>query len=251
VPHACCAKPAKTGHQPGATQANIMDGKNVNNTRYPTNATSSTWQGTPAYIHSITTTSLVNSTITRTFHEPGCANSVQLDHTAFINTTASVSLITKKTPAASTTQPNVQISIVQPGGDRTTTTHTINLLLSKLPPEACLAHQLPGLVNNLLSIMQHGLRGIFFTKWVAKSHLTGETILQGWHDPKNCLWQVMIVNDGWTTKLTVCNVTRPVIPLSTTPTGHLANSMPIVPFKSDTTLATSLYKCSNTGQSTN
>jgi hypothetical protein len=61
----------------------------------------------------------------------------------------------------------------------------------------------------------------------------------------------MIVNDGWTTKLTICNLTRPVIPLSTTPTGHLANSMPIVLSKSDTTLANSLYECSNTGQLTN
>jgi hypothetical protein len=58
----------------------------------------------------------------------------------------------------------------------------------------------------------------------------------------------MIIDDGWTTKLTVRDVTRPIIPLSTTPTGHLANSMPIVPSKSNTTLANSLYECSNTGQ---
>jgi hypothetical protein len=53
------------------------------------------------------------------------------------------------------------------------------------------------------------------------------------------------------TKQTVRNVARPIIPLSTTPTGHLANSMPIVPSKSNTTLAYSLYKCSNTSQLTN
>ncbi len=58
----------------------------------------------------------------------------------------------------------------------------------------------------------------------------------------------MIVDDGWTTKLTICNVTRPIIPLFTTPTGHLANSIPISPSKSNTTLANSLYKCFNTGQ---
>jgi hypothetical protein len=61
----------------------------------------------------------------------------------------------------------------------------------------------------------------------------------------------MIIDDGWTTKLTICNVTRPIIPLSTTPTGHLANSMSIVPSESKMTLANSLYKCSNMGQSTN
>jgi hypothetical protein len=88
----------------------------------------------------------------------------------------------------------------------------------------------------------------FFHKTGCEVTLNVETILQGWCDPKNCLWQVMIVNNGWTTKLTVRNITRPVIPLSTTPTGHLTNSMHVVPSKSDRTLANSLYKCSNTGQ---
>ncbi len=60
----------------------------------------------------------------------------------------------------------------------------------------------------------------------------------------------MIINDGWTIKLTICNVARPIIPLSSTPTGHHANSMPMVPSKSNVTLANSLYKCSNMGQLT-
>jgi hypothetical protein len=75
-----------------------------------------------------------------------------------------------------------------------------------------------------------------------------KTILQGWHDPKNCLWRVMIVDDGWKTKLTICYVARPVISLSTTPTGRLASSMPIALSKSNATLANSLCECSNTGQ---
>jgi hypothetical protein len=61
----------------------------------------------------------------------------------------------------------------------------------------------------------------------------------------------MILDDGWTTKLTVHNDTRLIIPLSTAPTRHDTNSMPIVPFESNTTLANSLYKCSNSGQLTN
>jgi hypothetical protein len=61
----------------------------------------------------------------------------------------------------------------------------------------------------------------------------------------------MTVYDGWATKLTIRDVTRPVIPLSTTPTGHLANSMPIMPSESNATLANSLCECSNTGQLTN
>jgi hypothetical protein len=120
----------------------------------------------------------------------------------------------KKTLAASTTQPNVKISVVQAEGDCMRTTHTINLLLSKLPPEACLAHQLPGLVNNFLSVAVLCDTGckVFFHKTGCEVTLDGETILQGWRDPKNCLWRVMIVDDGWTTKLIIRDVTRPVIP---------------------------------------
>ncbi len=61
----------------------------------------------------------------------------------------------------------------------------------------------------------------------------------------------MIIDDGWTTKLTIHDVTRPIIPLSTTPTRHLDKSMPIVPSESNITLANSLYECSNTDQLTN
>ena len=61
----------------------------------------------------------------------------------------------------------------------------------------------------------------------------------------------MIFEDSWTTKLTIRDVTRPIISLATTPTGHLSNSMSILPTKSSTILANSLYECSNMGQSTN
>jgi hypothetical protein len=134
-----------------------------------------------------------------------------------------------------------------------TATHTIDLLLSNLPAEAHLAHQLPGLVNNLLTIVILCNTGckIFFQKTGCEVTLNGKTILQGWRDPKNCLWHVMIASDGWATKLTIRNVTRPITPLSTTPTGHLANIMPIVPSISNKTLANSLFNCSNAGQSTN
>ncbi len=84
-----------------------------------------------------------------------------------------------------------------------------------------------------------------------KSHPQHANHLQGWRDPKNCLLHVMIINDGWTTKLIVHNVTRPIVSFSTTPIRRLANSMPIVPSKSNTTLAKSLYECSNMGQLTN
>jgi hypothetical protein len=121
----------------------------------------------------MTTLILVNSTTTCSFDKPGCTNPIKLDHTAFINTAASVSLLTKKTLAASTPQPKkVQISIIQPRRDCMMTTHAINLLLRKLPPEARLAHQLPGLVNNLLSVAVLCDAGceVFFSQNRLQSH---------------------------------------------------------------------------------
>ena len=130
---------------------------------------------------------LVNSTITCTLNEPSCANPVQLEHTASIDTSASITLLTKTTPAVSTTQPNVQISVAQPGRDCLTTTHAINLLLSNLPPEAGLAYQLPGLVNNLLSVAILCNAGceVFFTKQVAKSPLMVKPSCEGGTTPRN------------------------------------------------------------------
>jgi hypothetical protein len=60
------------------------------------------------------------------------------------------------------------------------TTHAVDLLLSKLPPEACLAHQLTSLVNNLLSVTVLYDAGckVFFHKTGCEVTLDGETILQ-------------------------------------------------------------------------
>jgi hypothetical protein len=91
----------RTGHQPDAAQANIMGGS-MHNVGYPTPATPSTWRGAPADLHSITNTSLVNSTVTCILNESGCANPVQSEHTTFIDTSASVTLLTETTPALPT-----------------------------------------------------------------------------------------------------------------------------------------------------
>jgi hypothetical protein len=57
-------------------------------------------------------------------------------------------LLTKNTPASSTKNNSFQITVLQPSGTKMTSTHTVNLLLTKLPADTCLVHQLPGLINN-------------------------------------------------------------------------------------------------------
>ena len=46
----------------------------------------------------------------------------------------------------------MQITVLQLSDTKMTSTHAVNLLLMKLPNAAQLAHRLPSLVNNLLSV---------------------------------------------------------------------------------------------------
>ncbi len=162
------------------------------------------------------------------------SNPPNLDVTALINRAALCTLMTKQAPAAAMTNANIQIIIIQPGGDHMMTTHAVDLLLRNLPPEARLGYHLPGLVNNLLSIaalVHRGCKG-FFHRTGCKVMFNRAIILQGWRDPQNRLWQVKIVNGRWTT------VYKVAIPLQEAPTITL--TMP------PTTHAYSLYVCSTT-----
>jgi hypothetical protein len=117
-----------------------------------------------------------------------------------------------------------------------TTTHAIDLLLCNLPPEAQLGHHLPGLVNNLLStaaLVDAGCK-VFFYRTGCKVTFNSTVILRGGRDPKNKLWCVKIVDNGWTTNLHV------PIPDSDPELPTIALVMP------PTTWANSLYECSTT-----
>jgi hypothetical protein len=110
--------------------------------------------------------------------------------------------------------------------------HATNLLLWNLPPEARLGHRLPGLVNNLLSVaaLVDTECKVFFHCTGCKVTFNGAIILRGRIDPKDRLWGVKIVDNGWTTNYKVAILTqeRPTVKLTTPPTAH----------------AYSLYKCS-------
>jgi hypothetical protein len=111
-------------------------------------------------------------------------------------------------------------------------THTLELLLWNLPPEAHLGHCLPCLVNNLLSVaalVDAGCK-VFFHCTGCKVTFDGAIILKRWRAPKNRLWKVKIVDNRWMTdyKVTISPQEKPSIELTTPPTAY----------------AYSLYKCS-------
>jgi hypothetical protein len=66
-----------------------------------------------------------------------------------------------------------------------TSTITVNLLLQALPPDAHLAHCLPGLTNNLLLVAALCNAGceVFFHRHGCEVTLKGTTIIRGWRDP--------------------------------------------------------------------
>ncbi len=111
--------------------------------------------------------------------ETGCANPYNLDLIAFIDTAAMLTLLTSKASASPNTHTNLSISVIQPGGTSMRTTHTMDLLLKKLPPDAHMAHYLPGLVNSLLSIVVLRNTGceVCFHSMGCKVTLSGKIIL--------------------------------------------------------------------------
>jgi hypothetical protein len=98
--------------------------------------------------------------------ETGCAKPYDLKLTAFIDTAAMLRLLTTKALASPNTHTNPGTSVIQPGGTSMCTTHAMDLLLQKLPPDARMAHRLPGLVNNLLSITVLCNQAVRFTPTV-------------------------------------------------------------------------------------
>jgi hypothetical protein len=160
--------------------------------------------------------------------DSGCTNPPDLSSIAFIDMAASKYLVTPLTKTSVPTSSET-ITVIQPGRDKIRTTHAVHLLLHKLPPNAWMAHSLPSLTNNLLSIVVLCDAGckVFFNATGCEVTLNCEVILRGWREPRYCLWRVHIVNDGWTTDMKVVD----------------NNSTP-----QSAAVAYSLYDCDNTQQ---
>jgi hypothetical protein len=121
-------------------------------------------------------------------HNSGCANPPNLSSTAFIDTAASKSLVAPLTQTSPATSLD-SITVIQPGGDKMRTTHTVDLLLRKLPPHARMAelppharmaHSLPSLTNNLLlsiAVLCNTGCKVFFSATSCKVTFDSEVIL--------------------------------------------------------------------------
>jgi hypothetical protein len=181
----------KPGHITSATCSGTKSGSNANK-----GWTATCWSE-PA---ELSNEDVAYNVLANSFpHNPGCANPPDLSTTAFIESAASKLLVMPSTTTSAATN-HASITIIQPGGDRMQSTHSVDLLLQKLPPNARMAHSLPGLTNNLLSIaiLCDARCKVFFHATGCEVTLNGAVIFRGWRDPHHCLWCVRIVNDGWT-----------------------------------------------------
>ena len=158
-------------------------------------------------------------------------------------------------PSATTSQTTskASITVVQPSGERMQSTHTVDLLLGSLPPDARMAHSLPGLTNNLLSVAVLCDAGceVFFNATGCEVTLNGLVILRGWRDAHHRLWRVRIVDDGWTSNHRIHDTVAPS-PVATVrePSLRGCNGASRPLHLPPLAIANSLYDCSNTQQLT-
>jgi hypothetical protein len=88
---------------------------------------------------------------------------------------------------------HIPLNMNMPNGTTIQLSHTCNLLITKLPPQARQAHILPGLVHNsLISVGQlcDNECSVTFTQNQVTVSKNGKNVMYGSRDPKSRLWQV-------------------------------------------------------------
>jgi hypothetical protein len=97
------------------------------------------------------------------------------------------------TPCSNKQEAHVPISVNMPNGTTIQSSHTCDLLLADLPPQARKAHILPGLVHNsLISVGQLSDNGcnVTFTQEQVTVSKNGKCVMHGYRDPRSRLWRV-------------------------------------------------------------
>jgi hypothetical protein len=85
------------------------------------------------------------------------------------------------------------LNVNMPNSTTRQSSHTCNLLLTDLPPQALQAHILPGLVHNSLISMGQLCNNdcsITFTEDQVMVSRNGKNVMHGSRDPKSGLWRV-------------------------------------------------------------
>jgi hypothetical protein len=115
------------------------------------------------------------------------------DDTAILDSRCTINFLSAATPCSDKQVAQVPLNVNMPSGTTTQSSHTCNLLLTDLPPQARQAHILPGLVHNsLISVGQlcDNECSVTFTQDQVTVSKNGTNVMYRSRDPKSRLWRV-------------------------------------------------------------
>jgi hypothetical protein len=118
---------------------------------------------------------------------------VATSDTSILDSGCTSNFLSATAPCNNTQEAHVPLSVNMPNGTTIESSHTCDLLLTYLPPQARKAHILPGLVHNsLISLGQlcdSGFDATFTQEQVTVSR-DGTCVMYESRDPRSRLWRV-------------------------------------------------------------
>jgi hypothetical protein len=118
---------------------------------------------------------------------------VTTDDTAILDSGCTSNFLSAAAPCSDKQAAHVPLNVNMPNGTTIQSSHTCNLLLKDLTPQARQAHILPGLVHNsLISVGQLCDNGcsVTFTQDQVTVSKDKKCVMYGSRDPKSRLWRV-------------------------------------------------------------
>jgi hypothetical protein len=122
---------------------------------------------------------------------------VTKNDTAILDSGCTSNFLSASAPCSDKQEAHVPLNVNMPNGTTIQSSHTCNLLLTDLPPQARQAHILPGLVHNsLISVGQLCDSGcsVTFTQDQVTVSKNQKCEIYGSQDPKSRLWRVDLKN---------------------------------------------------------
>jgi hypothetical protein len=120
---------------------------------------------------------------------------VTTNDTAILDYGCTIIFLSVTAPCSDKQAAHVPLNVNMPNGTTIQSSHTCNLLLTDLPPQARQAHILPGLVHNsLISVgkLCDNRCSVTFTQEQVTVSKNGKCVVDGSQDPKSRLWHVYL-----------------------------------------------------------
>jgi hypothetical protein len=119
------------------------------------------------------------------------------DNTAILDSGCTSNIWSATAPCTSNQAAHIPLSVNMPNGMSIQSSHTCDLLLTDLPPQARKVHVFPGLVDNsLISVGQlcDNECDVIFNKDTVSGMNNGNCVMLGARDPQSGLWRVNLEN---------------------------------------------------------